>query len=134
MLRHVVDASRNKEQVRNVQKQRSENSRISQDALYNVLLLQMELEKHVTFLQVVPDVVLFGYHDGLLSMLNSLILRQDLEPQSLSYDTTFKMGDFYVSVLVFALTEFEETSIAPVAYMIQERKFQEYLKSIFDTS
>lgn len=134
MLRHVVDASRGKEQVRNVQKQRSENSRISQDALYNVLLLQMELEKHVTFLQVVPDVVLFGYHDGLLSMLNSLILRQDLEPQSLSYDTTFKMGDFYVSVLVFALTEFEETSIAPVANMIQERKFQEYPKSIFDTS
>ena len=36
----------------------------------------------------------------------------------LSYDTTFEMGDFYVSVLTYGQNEFEETPVIPLMFMI----------------
>ena len=42
----------------------------------------------------------------------------------LGYDTTFKHGDFYVSVLVFRHAMFNESPVIPVAFPIHDRKFQ----------
>ena len=42
-----------------------------------------------------------------------LLGREDLPYQCLSYDTTFDMGDFYLSVLTFRQTEFENTRSCP---------------------
>jgi len=42
----------------------------------------------------------------------------------LSYDTTFQLGDFYVTTLVIQNGLFEERPIFPIAFMLHERKFQ----------
>ena len=50
--------------------------------------------------------------------------RDDLPTLCLSYDTTFEMGDFYISVLTYRQTEFEETPVVPLLFMIHEQKVE----------
>lgn len=42
----------------------------------------------------------------------------------LSYDTTFEMGDFYVSVLTYRHTEFEEMPVVPLMFMLHMDRLQ----------
>lgn len=65
-------------------------------------------------------------------MLRFLIGQKDLAPVCLSYDTTFDLGEFYLSVLTFRSTEFYEKPILPLMYMIHERKNQEAHNMFFD--
>lgn len=78
-----------------------------------------------------PDlVVLFGLPEFFV-LLDSCASDMVL----LSYDTTFNLGDFYVTTLVVQLGSFNEKPIIPVAFMLHERKFQklheEFCASIF---
>ncbi len=65
--------------------------------------------------------------------------RQDLidysayraKPIVISYDTTFCLGDFYLSSLVLQCSLFLEYSINPIAFVIHERKFSEVHSMIF---
>ena len=41
-----------------------------------------------------------------------------------AYDTTFNLGDFYVTTLVAQLGQLHERPIIPIAFMMHERKFQ----------
>ena len=51
--------------------------------------------------------------------------------QLLSYDTTFQLGDFYVSPLIFRHTIFKERPCIPVMFLLHERKFTEVHKEMF---
>ena len=42
----------------------------------------------------------------------------------LCYDTTFKLGDFYVNSLIFRHTLLTSDLVMPIAFVIHERKFQ----------
>ena len=42
--------------------------------------------------------------------------------KQLTYDTTFTLRDFYVSILLFRETELNESPVVLLAYMIQETK------------
>ncbi len=44
--------------------------------------------------------------------------------QVLSYDTTFCLGEFYVSPLLFHHTEFIEKPVMPVLFLVHETKCQ----------
>ena len=39
-----------------------------------------------------------------------------------SYDTTFKLGDIYVSILIVRFQEMEEAPVIPLMFMLHERK------------
>ena len=61
---------------------------------------------------------------------------ENLPVIQLSYDTTFNMGDFYMSVLLYRHTEFNESPVIPLSFLIHERKlnsthinFFTYMKS-----
>ena len=54
-----------------------------------------------------------------------LLGREDLPYQCLSYDTTFDMGDFYLSVLTFRQTEFEETPVT--LFETTSLKYQDFV-------
>ena len=49
----------------------------------------------------------------------------------LSYDTTFSLGDFYVSALVIKIPTFNEKPTIPVAFLIHSRKFQRMHENFF---
>lgn len=95
---------------------------MTQDALYNLILLELDLGSFISFFQVLPFTIVMGYDNKLVSILKKLIGRQDLPAQMLTYDTTFKLGDFYLSALIFKETEFSDTFLVPVAYVLHDRK------------
>ena len=49
----------------------------------------------------------------------------------LGYDTTFKQGDFYVSILVFRHAMFNESPVIPVAFLTHDGKFQKMPERFF---
>ena len=51
---------------------------------------------------------------------------------TLSYDVTFQLEDYYLSVLVFRHSLFENSPIMHVAFMIHERKFQSVHETFFN--
>ncbi len=53
-----------------------------------------------------------------------LLVREDLSPQFLTYDTTYEMGDYNLSVFTFRQTEFEEAPVIPLMFMIHEQKVE----------
>ena len=71
-----------------------------------------------------PDLV---YICGLQEILDEAdnVLTLQTPAQLLSYDTTFQMGDFYVSPLVFHHTLFKEKPSIPAVFMVHERKLTE---------
>ena len=59
--------------------------------------------------------------EGLLETLKTLIGRADLPTQALSCDTTFNLGLFYGTFMIFRIQrEFLEIPIMPVFYMLHE--------------
>ena len=48
-----------------------------------------------------------------------------------NYDTTFQLGDFYVSPLIFRHTIFEEKPCIPAMFLIHERKYTETHQEMF---
>ena len=61
---------------------------------------------------------------AVLHELDRLISADTEAPVLLSYDTTFQLGNFYLSPLLFRHVLFDEKPVIPVAFMIHERKFQ----------
>ena len=67
-----------------------------------------------------------GLEDIIQELDNVLSLKGD--GQLLSYDTTFLLGDFYVSPLIFRHVLFKEQ---PAVFLIHERKFIETHEALF---
>ncbi|XP_065664458.1 uncharacterized protein LOC136086115 [Hydra vulgaris] len=51
----------------------------------------------------------------------------------LSYDTTFNLGDFYLSILVAQMSYFVEKPCMPIAFLLHDRKFDIVHKFFFKT-
>lgn len=121
---HLVTAPRDIKQVQNFQAATRQKMRISRDALYNLIMMAYNL-MFVKYIVAFPDLICLMYHDSLLSKIKGLINRGDLGLLAFSFDTTFKLGDIYVSVLVVNFTEFKQKPVVPVMFMLHERKNKE---------
>ena len=67
----------------------------------------------------------------LLQEMDRVLLLDSSSPQLLSYDTTFQLGDFYLSVLCFRHTIFKEAPVIPAAFLTHERTFEYNHKEFF---
>lgn len=143
--REMVDALRDVTQVRNAFKSVLAAKRLSQDTIYNVMELANETG-FVHHVRLVPELEIICYKQskffiqlnyyymiqwnnvklskGVIQDFSGLITRDDLECQCLSYDTTFEHGPYFLSILLYRQTEFVEKPIAPLMYLIHERKFE----------
>jgi len=118
---HMATAApRNKIQIRNIRSTDRNRSRPSRDAIYNLMEFAYDSE-FVHEIHVYPDLWVVMYHQDIINMFRST-LKPDSPLQLLSYDTTFNLGDFYLSVLIFRETEFEEKPMIPLAFLLHERK------------
>ena len=66
-----------------------------------------------------------------MNQLDRLILINSPSPQLLSYDTTFQLGDYFVSPLLFRHTLFKESPVMPAIFLIHERKLQTAHEQLF---
>jgi len=111
--------------VRNTQKSVRNRVRLTHDALFNLHELEMD-SNFVHRIVTHPDLSVIMYAPKILGLFRDLFIsRADYPLQTLSYDTTFCLGDFYLSPLLFRHTNFSPAPIIPLAYLLHERKTME---------
>ena len=115
---------RNSKQIANLQQNERSKSRLTHDALYNLHELAYDLRPFVVLIKTFPDVLIVCGHGSLAEELDGLLQAESEVPQLLSYDTTFQLGDFYLSVFLFRHTTFSSSPVIPCFFLIHERKFQ----------
>ena len=111
----------------------NEQKRISKDDIYNLVVLAYHMEGYIHEVTVFPDFTAVIALPEMISLVNQLfnVTTADV-PFIFFYDTTFKLGNFYVSPLVFRNIIFENSPIMPVAFLIHGRKKEKVHTSFFD--
>ena len=69
----------------------------------------MSFHKIITF----PDLVIVCGMSNVIKDFDRLLQSSATQPQLLSYDTTFQLGDFYVSTLPFRNVLFDSAPVMP---------------------
>lgn len=113
-------------QVKNAQVIERQKFRFGRDAFYN-LHMQATVRSNLTN----PDFICMMYLDSLASKIAGLIDRPDLGRLGFQYDTTFKLGDIYVSVLIVRYLKLEQEPVNPFVIMIHERKTMDAHNTFF---
>ena len=113
---------RNTRQVKNIRSALQRQQRLSHDGLYNLHELAFDLPDFVHSIRTHPDLVCVCGNKQLFNELDRVLVLKYGGHQLLSYDTTFQLGDFYVSVLSFRHTIFQEDPVIPIAFLLHERK------------
>ena len=115
---------RNVKQIQNAQAQKRQTFHLSHDALYNLHEVAYDLNGFVHKIETYPNLTVICRLKHLTDQLNSLIqLKSDI-PILLSYDTTFQLGDFYISPFLFQHILFTASPVIPAGFLLHERKFQ----------
>ena len=115
---------RNTKQVANIQSKNRQKFRLSHDALYNLHELAFDLSGFVAKITTYPDLIVICGMPHMIQELDSVLISRSKSPTLLSYDTTFQLGDFYLSPLLFRHTLFVGSPVMPAMFLIHERKFQ----------
>lgn len=121
---HPVLAPRNIKQIRNAQALQRQTFRLSHDSLYNLHEMAFDTSGFVHKIETYPDLLIICGLHSLMEELNRIILAELEIPNLLSYDTTFCLGDVYVSPFLFHHVLFESSPTIPAAYLLHERKFE----------
>ena len=108
------------------------NQQISRDDIYNLYALALELDNFVWPIDIFPNLdSIIGLTD-IINLFNDLLTLQSEDFQLiLAYDTTFQLGDFYVSPLLFRHIYFNGSPIIPLIFLIHDRKFQVSHEKLF---
>ena len=122
---------RNLKQLQNLRHKGNTELRISRDALYNLHALARDTSNQfIHVINTFPNLVVICGHKMMFEELER-VMYLDSKTQCLSYDTTFQLGDFYVSTLIFRHILFKEMPCMPVLFMLHERKFQTHHELLF---
>ena len=113
---------RNSRQIHNHRALERQKFRISHDALYNVHEIAYDLKGYVAKIITYPDLVLICGLTVIEEELKRLLTTKAASFPLFSYDTTFQLGDFYVSAFLFRHTLFTEAPVIPAFFLIHERK------------
>ena len=104
---------RNSKQIANLQQNERRKSQLTHDALYNLHELAYDLRPFVISIKTFPDVLIVCGHGSLAEELDGLLQAESEVPQLLSYDTTFQLGNFYLSAFLFRHTTFSSSPLIP---------------------
>ena len=115
---------RNPRQVKNAQSAVRRVQRYTQDDLFNLVELAYDLKDFVHHLFLVPELEVVLAHRAILQEMRAVLSITGTKPQLLSYDTTYNLGDFYVSPILFRHTLFEEAPVIPAAFLLHEKRTQ----------
>ena len=114
------------ENLSNCQYLKRQAFRLSHDALCNLHELLYDIPDFVHKIVTFPDLIVVCGIKRFLMECNRLLALHSTLPSSqlLSYDTTFQLGDFYLSPLLFRNTLFQKSPVMPVMFAIHERKLK----------
>jgi len=109
---------RNENQVSYFKSIQSDNGHLWKDEFLGMHELAYVIPGFIWFIATYPDTVVVCGSEFFVKFFS------DGKPSLLSYDTTFNLGDFYVSVLVAQFEIFQEKPTLPIAFLIHDRKFE----------
>ena len=118
--------------VRNIKMTINKQNRISHDALYNIHEIAYDLPDFVWTIQTYPDLIVVCGMKDILDQMDRILQIESQSKQLFSYDTTFNLGDFFVSPLLFRHTIFKESPVIPGLFLIHERKLQKNHEILFE--
>ena len=128
----VIAQPRNLKQVQNMKAKTVQDNRLSRDAITNVHELAYSAPGFVRYISTFPDLVVVVGTPDMTNELNDVLKLKSMD-QLLSYDTTFSLGEFYVSPLLFRHIAFNDNPILLAGCLIHERKFQAHHEIFFKT-
>ena len=123
---------RNLKQVQNHQAIAKSQEKLSKDDIYNLLQLAYHLDGFVSEITVYPDLLTIFALPEILGVFTEILQSNASTPVCLVYDTTFNLGDFYVSPLVFRHVLFENYHWIPLAFLVHDRKLQKCHNRFFE--
>jgi len=134
-LLHPVKAPRNCKQAQNATYAVTKTQRLSQDSIYNLLEIAYDLDTFVHHISVYPNLAVVCGSTDILKRINlSLLVSPTQNPALISYDTTFCLGDLYVSVLIFRMVLFSSAPFIPGLFFIHNSKTTAVHREFFDTA
>ena len=120
---------RNLKQVQNLRERVKNQMRITKDAIINIHGLAHDDPSYIHLIQTWPDLlVVFGLRETIDQTLNLIKLGD--EALYFTYDTTFTLGDFYLSILLVRNIIFESMPALPVLFLLHKKKLT-HTHSIF---
>lgn len=131
---------RDTKQIQNVLQRERRKKLKSNDDILGIYQLDDELSGYISNMRLLPNFMVI-LCDPL--SLDNLKKANSLSPCTLHYDTTFNLGDFYLSVITYRNQFFTTTRgsepVVPVFYMIHDTKtasvhveFFEHVKKIYN--
>ena len=121
---------RNIKQLRNLRYQHLNDIRLSRDSLYNLHEIAYDIPGFIWKISTFPDLICVCGLEEIITEFDR-VLHIDSNKQLLSYDTTFQLGDFYVSPLMFWHVLFKENPCIPALFLVHERKLTETHEAMF---
>ncbi len=122
-----VNCPRNLKQVQNTVYAQRCKDRISHDEIFSLHELAYQLPGFIWHITTFPDLLVYAGMPDIVD-LACANLEESVKfgyPQIISYDTTFEMGDFYVSILAMRNTALVNDPVFPVGFMLHEWKFMQ---------
>lgn len=99
------------------------------------LLSSYHLSHFIRFVVSIPEFQCVMAHPEAIGLANRLFLeseKNNLLEQAICYDTTFDLGEFYLSTLVIKNTDLVNDRILPIAFFLHNRKDTLTHKIFFD--
>ncbi|XP_030056629.1 uncharacterized protein LOC115468784 [Microcaecilia unicolor] len=113
---------RDVEQVKNQQKYKQRKECLIQDDIYNVFEYCDLLGQFVWSYTLHPDVLVMMGDRKMATLFEDLTRSVKDKPILVSYDTTFNLGDYYLSSVVFQHELFKESPVIPLCFMLHTNK------------
>ena len=116
---------RNKIQIKNLKNYIRAKKCISRDDIYNLYAMATKFDNFFWQIDLSPNLdAIIGLKD-ILDLFSDLLTVQSNELQLiLAHDTTFQLGDFYVSPVLFQHLYFEGSPLIPLSILIHDQKYQ----------
>ncbi|XP_053406440.1 uncharacterized protein LOC128559236 [Mercenaria mercenaria] len=127
-----VKTSRNLDQVKNHLYKTRREKRFSNDEIYNLCEISIELENFNKQIDVYPTLVCISGLEEIQKEFNELLTFDSGTTIKMYYDTTYKMGQLFVSVLSYQHVLFEGNKIIPVAFVMHERRDSKFHERFFN--
>ncbi|CAM4845793.1 unnamed protein product [Rotaria magnacalcarata] len=116
-----VEAPRNAAQCQYRRQKYLKNQKITCDEIKNLILLSYELNGFYKLLQPQPEASIVLMHDQMKQQFANLLTKtKEIIPPY--YDTTFSLGEIYVSILGYRHVMLSEKPILPLAILMHDSK------------
>jgi hypothetical protein len=106
------------------------NERKKHDDVIGLYLTHNEIPEYIHVMQLIPEFVIVFFTMPMMTLFDEVVHMPELV---LHYDTTFNIGDFSMSLLVYKQPAFEKGPVILLAYMLHQSKKTDVHKLFFET-